>query len=67
MKSNLLRLFMSYGEFNSKTAATTITHSVFLKIVEEAKVKVPSKNEVSIIMSTTLQTKTNIIKSISFD
>ena len=58
---------MSYGEFNSKTAKTSITHTTFLKIVGDSKVRVADKNQLSIMMSTTLQTKTNIIKSINFD
>jgi len=67
LKSSLLKLFMCYGDFNSKTAATSISHSSFLKIVEESKVKIAVKNSLSIMMSTTLQTKTNIVKSITFD
>lgn len=67
MKSSLLKLFMCYGDFNYKTATVSISHSAFLKIVEESKVKVPNKNSLSIMMSTTLKTKTNIIKSITFE
>lgn len=67
MKSNLLKLFMSFGDFNSKTAIISISHSAFLKIVELSRVKVPVKNSLSIMMSTTLQTKTNIVKSINFE
>ena len=58
---------MCYGDFNSKSATVSISHSAFLKIIEESKVKVPVKNSLSIMMSTTLKTKTNIIKSITFE
>ena len=62
-----MSLFMCYCDFNSKTAVAFISHSKFLKIVEDSNVKVPVKNSLSILMSNTLQTKTNLIKSISFE
>jgi len=61
IKSSLLKLFMCYGDFNSKSANISISHSAFLKIVEQSRVKVPVKNSLAIMMSTTLQTKTNTV------
>lgn len=60
------RLFMSYADFTEKTAAIFISHNKFLKMVDDADIKL-HQNDLSIMISTTLQTKTSLIKAITFN
>lgn len=39
IKYKMHKLFMSYCDFTDKTAFTFISHNKFLKIVEDAKIK----------------------------
>ena len=65
IKYKMHKLFMSYCDFTDKTAFTFISHNKFLKIVEDARIKL-HQNDLSIMISTTLQTKNSLIKQISF-
>jgi len=65
MKQNLRKLFLSYADFTNQ-ASIYISHSKFLKLCEDCQVKL-HPNELSILISTTLQLKASLIKSISFD
>ena len=64
VKAKLLALFFNYGDFNQRSE-THLTHSQFLRLVRDAGITI-SENKISIMMSSCLQTKTNLIKSISF-
>jgi len=64
VKQQLMLLFLNYCEFNLKNE-TYITHSCFLRICRDANVAVP-ENSISIMMSSTLKTKANLIKAINF-
>lgn len=66
IKYKMHRLFLSYADFIEKTASIFISHNKFLKIVEDAGIKL-HQNDLSIMISTTLQTKCSLIKSINFD
>jgi hypothetical protein len=61
------RLFLSYADFIEKTASIFISHQKFLKIVEDSGINKIHQNDLSIMISTTLQTKCSLIKAINFD
>lgn len=65
IKTALLHIFLSYGDFNLK-GDQFLTHSCFLRIVRDSGITI-SENKVSIMMSQILQTKTNLIKQINFE
>jgi len=62
----MYKLFMSYADFIDKTALIFISHSKFLKIVEDTGIKL-HQNDLSIMISTTLQMKQSLIKMIYFE
>lgn len=66
IKHKMLKLFISYADFVEKSAAVFISHSKFLKIVDDAQIKI-HQNDLSIMVSTTLHTRTSCIKAIYFD
>lgn len=65
IKNNLMLLFLSYGDFNLK-GELLITHGGFLRMVRDSGIQI-NENKISIMMSATLQTKTNLIKQITFE
>ena len=65
IKTKLLHLFLNYGDFNLN-GDQFLTHSCFLRIVRDSGINV-DENRVSIMMSSVLQTKTNLIKNIDFE
>jgi hypothetical protein len=66
MKHKMLKLFLSYSDFIEKSAVVFISHARFLKLVEDAEVNI-HHNDLSIMISTTLQTKSSCVKAIYFD
>ena len=61
----MLKLFLSYSDFIEKSAVVFISHARFLKLVEDAQVSI-HHNDLSIMISTTLQTKSSCVKAIYF-
>lgn len=66
VKHKMLKLFLSYSDFIEKSAVVFISHARFLKLVEDAQVSI-HHNDLSIMISTTLQTKSSCVKAIYFD
>lgn len=66
VKHKMLKLFLSYADFIEKSAVVFISHARFLKLVEDAEVNI-HQNDLSIMISTTLQTKSSCVKAIYFD
>jgi hypothetical protein len=65
IKQKLLRLFLNFCDFNRSQAVEYITQSTFLKIVKESGIAI-SEASLGILLSTTLQMKTNLIKMVTF-
>lgn len=66
VKHKMLKLFLSYSDFIEKSAVVFVSHARFLKLVEDAEVNI-HHNDLSIMISTTLQTKSSCVKAIYFD
>lgn len=58
-------MFLNYGDFNLN-GEQFLTHSCFLRVVRDSGINI-DENRVSIMMSSVLQTKTNLIKNIDFE
>ena len=70
-KLSLKKIFLNYCEFNTRTGAIFISQIACQRLFKDAKVVGSEsnvcQNDVSIMIQTILQSKINMIKSITFN
>lgn len=70
-KLSLKKIFLNYCEFSTKTGALFISQITCQRLFKDAKIigqdSAVTQNAVSIMIQKVLQSKINMIKSISFD